>query len=387
MNTQNNTCSDTARPQNQGRIPQIFQRIFVPVDNASLVYFRIVFGAFMIYHVRGWCISGRIDERLINPVLHFTYYGFDWIRPWPGDLMYLHFYVMAGLATTITIGLFYRVSAVLFCLAYWYAWLIDKTEYINHYYLCGLIAFLMIFLPAHRSFSLDALIRPERRSGMMPTWALWLLRVQLGIPYFFGGIAKLNYDWLHGQPARLWMARKSGIPIIGDVVTEEWFVGLVAYGGLLFDLLIVPALLWRRTRLLGYGVSLLFHLSNSQLFSIGIFPWFMIASTLLFFDPDWPRRILRCPLLTDHAPANGKQLSKQQLLVVMCLGLYLSIQVLVPLRHFVIRDNIPSWSEVGHNFSWHMMLRSKRGAARFYVTDPQLGHSGVFDVRQFLTPR
>ena len=40
------------------------------------------------------------------------------------------------------------------------------------------------------------------------------------------------------------------------------------------------------------------------------------------------------------------------------LALWISIQVLVPLRHLVI-DGDPSWTEEGHRFSWHMKLRDK----------------------------
>jgi vitamin K-dependent gamma-carboxylase len=35
-----------------------------------------------------------------------------------------------------------------------------------------------------------------------------------------------------------------------------------------------------------------FHLANHFLFNIGIFPWVAMAGTLMFLEPDWPRRAL-----------------------------------------------------------------------------------------------
>ena len=64
-----------------------------------------------------------------------------------------------------------------------------------------------------------------------------------------------------------------------------------SYGGLLLDLLAVPLLLWRRTRLLTFVALILFHINNAYMFSIGIFPWLMIAATTIYFDPAWPKLV------------------------------------------------------------------------------------------------
>ena len=89
-------------------------------------------------------------------------------------------------------------------------------------------------------------------------------------------------------------------------------VYLFSYGGLLLDLFAVPLLLWPRTRNLTYAVTLGFHLMNAQLFNIGMFPWFMICATLLFFPPDWPRRVRPPPVAGHWEKANETRQERQR---------------------------------------------------------------------------
>ena len=191
----------------------------------------------------------------------------------------------------IACGLFYRLAAALFFLGITYVFLLDTAMFQNHLYLISLLSFLMIFVPAHRAFSLDAWRRPALGSDTVPAWALWLLRFQIAVPYFYGGLAKLNYDWLvRAQPMTVWMAEGTE-GSWGRPLHAAWGPYVLSWGGVLFDLLIVPALLWRRTRIPALLLAVTFHLTNSQLFTIGVFPWLMIAATLLFLEPTWPRRV------------------------------------------------------------------------------------------------
>jgi len=91
-------------------------RLFSPIDISLLVYFRIIFGAIMLWEVFRYFDHNWIDRYWIEPPFHFSYYGFDWVYPWPGDLMYLHFVVLGILASFIMIGFKYRISAILFFL-------------------------------------------------------------------------------------------------------------------------------------------------------------------------------------------------------------------------------------------------------------------------------
>jgi hypothetical protein len=197
------------------------KRLFAPINISPLVYFRMALGAIMLWEVWRYFDYGWIERYYIRPDFHIKYYGFSWVEPWPGDYMDLHFIVMGPLAICIMVGLWYRVAATLFFLGFTYWFLLDKTQYLNHFYLIYLVSFLMIFIPAHRMYALDAYWRPSIRAVVAAAWALWVLRLQLGIAYFYGGIAKINGDWLRGEPMRLWLSDRTDFPMIGALFTEE----------------------------------------------------------------------------------------------------------------------------------------------------------------------
>ena len=150
-----------------------------------------------------------------------------------------HFLALGILAAFIIFGLWYRVSAFLFFIGFTYVFLLDQTNYLNHFYLISWVSFLMIFVPAHRAASLDGVRRPDLRVATTPAWPLWLLRAMVGIAYFFGGVAKINSDWLHGEPMRMWLAARTDFPLIGSFFTEPWAAYFFSYSGLMFDLLVV----------------------------------------------------------------------------------------------------------------------------------------------------
>src|SRR4029079_10010939 len=122
--------------------------LFSPVDISVLVYFRVFFGAVMVYHVCSMISSGWVDPLYIRPVMHFTYPGFGWVRPWPGIGMHVHFYVMGIAAFGVAIGCLYRLSALVLALGMAHVFLIEKAFYLNHYYLMALLSALMVVLPA-----------------------------------------------------------------------------------------------------------------------------------------------------------------------------------------------------------------------------------------------
>jgi hypothetical protein len=249
--------------------------------------------------------------------------------------------------------------------------------YQNHYYLICLLTFLMTFMPANRAWSLDARLSPSIRSSTTPAWTLWLLRMQIAMPYFFGGVAKLNPDWLRGEPIRQWLYSGVTFPMISDSLHNEVTVWALSYGGMLFDLIVVPLLLWRRTRLVAYLVSLCFHLTNAWLFKIGVFPWFMMVATLIFFEPDWPRRVLRLIGVgrsrVTEAQATTVPSTGRQKLIAAAVILYAAIQLLVPLRRFLYSGSA-SWTGRGDLFAWRMKLDDKSadrlGILQFNLSSP-----------------
>jgi len=367
-------------------IDRLRLRLFEPVDIASLVVVRFLFGVILVWEIRRYFSYDWITKYWVEPEVHFLYHGFTWVHPLPPAWMHVLMVVLGVLAVMIAVGFLYRVAAVLFFIGFTYTFLLEQTRYLNHFYLVILVSLILVFIPAHRTFSVDAVLRPRLRCEQAPTWALWLMRVQIGIPYFYGGIAKLHEDWLLGAPARVFMNEHSDRPLIGPWLTTEPGVWTIAYGGLLLDLLVVPFLLWRRTRLVAYCFAVLFHLTNAAIFNIGMFPWFMIAATTIFFEPDWPRRwgILDRPA----PPAEGEPPPAPvppprpglagQYVAMGILGIYLTFQCLYPLRHYLYRGNV-NWTEEGHRFAWHMILRRKRAKGIFVISHPPTGKAWTVD--------
>ena len=380
MQTDNGSQTVASGPTNR-------TQLFAPVDVLPLACFRMFFGAMMLFHVGSYAYENWIEAFYILPTFHFTYPGFGWVKPWPGPGMYIHFGVMGLSAFGIMTGCLYRVSAVIFALCFTHVFLIERITFQNHYYLICLISGIMVFVPAHRMWSVDAWRRPQIRSQTAPQIWLWLLRIQLAIPYVYGAIAKLNYDWLHGMPMRIWLSQRTWIPVIGPWLKEDSAVMFFVWGGMLFDLAIVPALLWRRTRLVAYCVAVAFHIANSVLWNIGIFPWFMIGATLMFFPAgSFRKSLFRRGIRRSDQPGAVEIGEPRQRLTVAVVCLYLTWQLLFPFRHFLYPGNV-SWTEEAHQFSWQMMLREKTVGVRFFVHDKQSGKRGILDPKQVLNQR
>lgn len=367
---------------------KIFSFLTTPVNSSSLVFFRISFGLILFWEVTRYFYYGWIKTYWIDPQFFFTFEGFHWVHPIGGNGMYVYFLLVGVLALFIAIGLFYRASMILFFVGFSYIFLLDKSNYLNHFYFVILISFLLCFLNPHHYLSLDAALFPRIKSETIPRWMVLILQFQLGVVYFFGGVAKINVDWLRGEPIRSWLSMETDFPILGPYFTEDWLVYVFAYGGLLLDLLVAFFLIFKKTRPFAFLALLFFHLSNSRLFEIGIFPWMMIALSTIFFEPDWFKKLLTAINKNwwpspDHPP---KHFPKTHPLFIGILGVFIALQLLLPLRHFTIPGYV-SWTEEGHRFSWHMKLRDKASEAVFIVKDPISQDSVRVRPIQYLTRR
>ncbi len=286
----------TGRSSMSTRTPfheRLAAHLFAPVDASSLVFFRIAFGVIMLVEVWRFWSRNWIERYYIAPDFLFKYHGFEWVEPWPGSGMYWHFGLLAVLAVMIAAGALYRLAAILFFFAFSYVFLLDQARYLNHFYLVILVAFLMVLAPANRSLAVDAALRPRTRSRTVPAWSVWLFRLQFEVVYLYAGIVKLNPDWLRLEPMGMWLARRDDWALIGPLFNQDWVVAIAAYGSIALHLVGAPLLLFRRTRGPVIVVYFAFHLMNHFMFNIGIFPWLTMAATLMFLEPDWPRRVLR----------------------------------------------------------------------------------------------
>lgn len=384
------SCSDTAMTADpQSCFEALRGWLSEQVSASSLVVFRIGFGLTMAFWTFDYLRTDRVRLLCAPDMFHFTYSGFSWVRPWPGHGMILHFVVMLLAAIMIATGAMYRVATVIFAIGFTHFFLIDRTSYQNHYYLIVLLSWLMTILPANRMLSVDVLNGSAVSSGMIPRWCLLLLQFHIALPYVFGGVAKLDGDWLSAVPMKNILRIQGWAEGVEGWLSETAAAHLFTWGGLLFDLLVVPAILWRRTRIVGFLLAIGFHLSNSMMFQIHVFPWLMIAATTVFFAPDWPNRLLRWlnPGTKNieqglSVPETGHRISRP---VVFVLLVYCSFHLLWPMRHLLNEGNT-GWTEQGHYFAWRMMLRGKTVGLRYYLTDPETGMTQQADIRDYLNP-
>lgn len=362
------------------------RRLCAPVDIAGLIFFRMAFGIVLLVEMLRFLAFDWVNTTFAAARFHFTYYGFEWVRPLPGVGMTALFVALAILAVMITVGCCYRWAVGLFWLGFTYVFLLEKAVYLNHFYLVCLVSFLLIFLPAQRCWSWDAWRTPQLRSDWMPTWALWLLRLQIAIPYVYGGIAKLDSDWLQGQPLQWWMSRMSHVRAVVPAFGEPWLALVFSYGGLLLDLFVVPLLLWRRTRMFAFLAAVGFHLCNALMFEIGIFPWFMICATTVFFPSDWPRRLLRWPLADEQQRPAAALALPGGVVSAALLTIVLGLQLALPFRH-LLYPGPADWTEEGSRFAWRMMLNDKAATLQIVAVHAATGKQTAVDPRLFLDER
>jgi len=365
-----------------GRLTQALNR---PLDAASLAAFRIAFGALLLVSTLRFCLHGWVREFYGLPSHFFPYWGFGWVRPLPLAGMHALYAAVVGAAVCLMLGIASRPAAAIAALAFGYAHFCDKSNYLNHYYLITLLLVLFASVPADREFALRVRRRSCERCGQVRAWALYLLRFQIGVVYVFGGLAKLNADWLmHAEPLRIWLSANAELPVLGRILNEPWAGFVFSWCGALFDLTIVPLLCWRVTRVPAYAVLLIFHVLTALLFRIGMFPWLMIVSAPIFWSPSWPRRLLA--RLSDSArpiPAGVAGAELEAKPGVVLLG-YMALQLLLPLRSALYPGNT-LWSEEGFRFAWKVMLIEKAGSLEFEVED-RTGRRYSVSPRQYLTP-
>lgn len=343
--------------------------------------------------IRFWAY-GWIRDIYIAPPLHFHWMGFSWLDPWPGLGMYVHFAILGLASACIMLGLFYRVATVIFFVAFTYVELLEKATYLNHYYLISLLGFLMIFMPLHHAGSIDAWRTPSLRRDLAPAWVLWLLRFQVGVVYFFAGVAKLGPDWLlRGEPLGIWLAAHTDIPLVGPFLAERWVARFASFFGAAFDLSVVFFLLRDRTRKWAYALVVVFHAMTGYLFPIGVFPWVMTFSALIFFPADWPRRLLaHVPHFASWAHKDlvtSPEVRREKLWIrrvgLVFLGFYVLLQLLIPLRRFLYPGNT-AWTEEGFRFAWRVMLVEKVGFVEYRVKDKKTGRETMVDPARYLSP-
>ncbi|MDN3688506.1 HTTM domain-containing protein [Cyclobacterium jeungdonense] len=333
--------------------------------------FRGVFGLLMAVGTARFMWLGWIEDHYTTPIVHFHYWGFEWIEPFSTGTLYVLHWLMLLAAFGVMLGTrwLYRLSAVTLFLTFTYTELIDLTYYLNHYYYVSIVCAFLCIVP-----SPPPIWDTEAR---VPRWVLVIFKLQIAIVYIYAGLAKINYDWLIlALPLKIWLPAHDNIPILGPLFTWSVTPYIFSWFGMLYDCLIVFFLLYRRTRVWAYVTVIIFHSLTGLLFQIGIFPLVMMGGTLIFFD-----------FGTRKSPATlpkGPPKTKERILAAVLL-IHFTFQLLFPWRYLLYEGNV-SWTEQGYRFGWRVMLMEKAGTATFYVKDSQTGREGVVDNREFLNP-
>lgn len=374
------------------------ERLSNPRDIASLAVFRMLVGALLFVSTLRFLANGWVDRFFAQPSYFFSYWGFEWVGGVSPLAMTAVHVVMAAAALGVALGLYYRLAAPVLFVTFSYVELIDVTNYLNHYYLVSLLTLLFCFMPLNGAYSLDARRDPGLRRDDVPAWMVYLLRLQIGVVYFYAGLAKAESDWLvHAQPLGIWLAARSEVPLIGSLVAIPEAAYVMSWAGFLNDLFAVPLLLNRRTRPYGFAMIVVFHVGTHLLFTIGVFPFLMPMAATLFFDTDWPRRLssrLRGRFgrrAEDAAPTAAPPAAgaPRVLPVISRVGLgavlaYAAFQVFMPLRAHLY-DGSVLWHEQGMRYSWRVMLREKNGSVSYRVRARGWEHERVVSPSRYLT--
>jgi hypothetical protein len=413
----------------------VSKALFARVDDASLAFFRIAFGAVIawemaVYLDKGWAVTAFVLQPMRMNFPFWPFLSLEPLGPWG---MRAVFAVTGVGAVSYALGAFQRLAASVMFVGLTYIFVLEKAYYLNHWYLACLLAFLCAVFPPSSTWAVTGKRPPPKT---VAAWPVSVLRAQLAIVYIFAGITKMNPDWIRGIPLRGWLRLNADIPAVGPLFELPETAIVMAWAGMLLDLLGPFGLLWRRTRLITFTLFVGFHLSNSRLFDLGMFPWFALVATTIFFEPSWPRELVDCVRKRGHrvailsgtamgaalAAVVPRHFGTVPVLVGAAIGAcwafhfvtrrkgrtapdqtegavtpvrtnrfvtafvvgWLLIQVAVPMRHFFIPGDV-MWTEEGHRFSWRMMARHKSGSLTYRVVDQGAGEEFVVPPDVFLS--
>lgn len=366
--------------------------LYKQVDNTSLIVFRVFFGLLIGLEgfgaiATGWVKRTFIDpeftfpfigfegvltpiqQTLREPLLDFKLFGIEWLNMADYTYgFYFYFALMGICGFLVMIGYKYRWSIGAYTILWTTVYLMQKTSYNNHYYLLVLLCVFMWIVPAHHYLSVDVKKNPALQKNYMPNWVLVIFILQLFIVYTYASVAKMYPDWWSGEVTTNLMAGRKHVPIVGEFLQQKWIHVMLTYVGIGFDLLVIPGLLWKRTRVFFFSCSIVFHLFNSFVLHIGIFPYMSLALCVFFFEPTTIRNLF----LKKKEIYTGNEVivAPYHKIIVSVFILYFISQILLPLRHWTYEDDV-LWTEEGHRLSWRMMLRSKAGNITLKVVNKE----------------
>lgn len=360
------------------------------VDPGIFFIFRIVYGLFMAYEMIDYIRIGLVKNMFFLPALNFKYDFLGWLKPLPEGSMNILLIILLLCTICITLGILFRWACRVFAVGYLYIFLLDKSIYNNHIYLFILLAILFSLTDADKGLAVR--IRKPKAATLIPRWQVFVLQVQIVIVYFYGGIAKLTYDWMvNCQPVRFLIQQLSPEHFLAPLLKNELAVYTLNYGGLLLDLL-APLLLWYKpVRRWAIFPFIIFHLTNSRIFTdIGIFPYLMLFALILFYEL---KELPGGKWISEALATGPKSKSKLEVLPQVAqpsfafryaLVPYFIFQLLFPFRgHFLPNDL--DWTTIGNRFSWRMKVDTRQiEEMKFWVVDPATNENLPVDIQSLV---
>ncbi|XP_053596618.1 vitamin K-dependent gamma-carboxylase isoform X1 [Microplitis demolitor] len=385
--------------------------LYRPTDPASLGVARALFGLCMVLDVVEERGLADIDLKWGDPYsCHFPLiHGMQPLSlPW----MILLFTVMWLGAFGIMLGFCFKLACACFLIPYWYIFLLDKSFWNNHSYLYGVVTLLLWGTQANRYFSLDAVVykqnEDQNQNQSIPLWNYFIIKFQFFALYFLAGLKKSSKEWLDGYSMTNLSEHWVFDPFKMFLTTEQTDFFIVHWFGFIFDLTVGFWMLFDKTRIPAMIFCTAFHLMNSRLFSIGMFPYVCLATMPLFCRVDWPRKFIKkfkissingeCDssssnqnngtnFATDHqknedkftsdgnmfreneTENSGSKISglnlevknfkptKKQKFVVSLLLVHIFLQFFLPYSHFITKG-YNNWTPGLYGYSWDMMVHS-----------------------------
>lgn len=354
--------------------------LFEPKDPVTLSLFRVVYGICMLWESFYFIKIDFIQHFLIRPEVHFNYDFASFIAPFPKPILSILLLGILVSSILFILGKYVKQSAWFIFIAFSYILLIDKAYYNNHLYLICLFAFFFAITASNESVSIK-----KDSPKKIPNWQLLIFQFQLGIVYFFGGVAKINGDWINRfEPVKTILNQRASDSIFRPILETDFAAYFISYGGLLFDLGIIFLLLYRPTRNLALIGALVFNIMNAWLFDdINIFPFMMMGSLVLFIEPHTVRNFINKRLAFVKLASPSEESIDTKKGIVQLLAIYFVLQLILPLRHFLFKGNT-EWTGKAQYFSWRMKIQTRKtNKLEFTVLNYDKKEIVTVDLRSF----
>ncbi|KAL3281325.1 hypothetical protein HHI36_004536 [Cryptolaemus montrouzieri] len=337
--------------------------MYRPKDPSSLGVIRILFGFLMMLDLPEERGGSDILTRYGNPQdCHFPL--IDGIKPLNYELMSILYGIMWLGTLGIMFGFHFRTSILMFGIPYWYIFLLDKSFWNNHTYLYGIVTVLLLGSSANHYCSLDGFFNQKIRNKPVPYWNYFILKFQFFMLYFLAGVKKTDWEWLEGYAMNDMGSHWVFFPFRIFLTPDQIDYLIIHWFGFLLDLTIGFWMLIEYTRSIAMVFCALFHLMNSRMFSIGMFPYVCLATMPLFCEENWPQKLMNCIKTTENGKnvvcSKEKTDTKQNITwkhrMVVCLLLgHCVLQTVLPFSHSITKG-YNNWTKGLYGYSWDMMI-------------------------------